>query len=175
MEELITLLTDSGATHAAVVKTADIVFDRGFRRLCRANSCGQFGKNYMCPPDVGDIDELIAHAKSFDFALVYQTIGALEDSYDFEGMMAAGEAHGKLTMLLQQRINNGVLHLGAGGCRLCSVCGKADGVPCRNPEFATGSLEAYGIDVTALARLAGMRYVNGENTVTYFGVMFYNE
>ena len=66
-----------------------------------------------------------------------------------------------------------MLHLGAGGCHLCEVCAKKTGEPCRHPDRAVASLEAYGVNVSALARLCGMKYINGENTVTYFGALFF--
>ena len=37
------------------------------------------------------------------------------------------------------------------------------------PEQAHGSLEGYGILVSGLAGQAGIRYIIGKNTVTYFG------
>ena len=64
-----------------------------------------------------------------------------------------------------------ILHLGAGGCRVCPVCGRRTGEPCRFPEKAIGSLEAYGVNVSLLAEAAGMRYINGQDTVTYFGAI----
>ena len=67
------------------------------------------------------------------------------------------------------------LHLGAGGCRLCEICGKREGIPCRNPKRAMRSLEAYGVNVSLLASLANMKYINGQNTVTYFGAVFMKE
>jgi hypothetical protein len=36
------------------------------------------------------------------------------------------------------------------------------------------SLEAYGIFVAKLAEKAGMKYINGVNTVTYFGAVLFN-
>ena len=52
--------------------------------------------------------------------------------------------------------------------RLCGL-----GQPCRHPEDALPSLEAYGVNVSKLAAACGMKYVNGANTVTYFaGVLF---
>ena len=42
-----------------------------------------------------------------------------------------------------------------------------------NPALAMSSLEAYGIDVAQLAKQAGMKYINGVNTVTYFGAVFF--
>ena len=66
-----------------------------------------------------------------------------------------------------------VLHLGAGGCGVCKPCAKQSGEPCRFPELAMPSLEAYCINVSELARAAGMKYINGPNTVTYFGAVLF--
>jgi hypothetical protein len=35
------------------------------------------------------------------------------------------------------------------------------------------SLEAYCINVSALASSADMKYINGQNTVTYFGAVLF--
>ena len=164
-----------GAYKASVIPTAAIELDAAFRRMCEANACGVYGKCWMCPPDVGGIDELMASVASYDYALVYQTVSALEDSYDFEGMQEAKKQHYKLSAALrtvfdQQGIHT-VLHLGCGGCGVCDVCAKRSGEPCRFPHLALPSLEAYGVNVSQLAKKADMRYVNGQNTVTYFGAV----
>ena len=179
MDGLLNKLLEWGAYKVAFVDVADIEFDRRFREQCASNACGCYGKNHMCPPSVGDIDELIARAQSYDKALVYQTVSELEDSYDFEGMMEAGRRHHQLTRCLREAVvargMGDVLLLGAGGCRECPVCAKVDNLPCRHPEVATPSLEAYGIAVSKLAAQAGMKYINGQDTVTYFGAMLYKE
>lgn len=162
-----------GAHAAAGIGVADVPFDRSFRSLCESNACGNFGRCWMCPPDAGDIDALMARAQTFSRAIVYQTVGELEDSYDFEGMMAAGKRHNDLA----QRISplfpaKDILHLGAGGCRVCEVCAKRTNEPCRFPEQAMASLETYGVAVSELAAKCGMNYINGQNTVTFFGAVF---
>ena len=86
-ERLIPTALDAGAYRAKVIKAEKIVTDRAFRAMCESNACGMYGKCYMCPPDVGDIDALMSELEGYDYALVYQTVTALEDSYDFEGMI----------------------------------------------------------------------------------------
>lgn len=54
----------------------------------------------------------------------------------------------------------------------CRRCAKMDQAPCRFPDQALASLEAYGVNVSLLAPQAGMQYINGANTVTYFGAIF---
>lgn len=179
IEKLKEKAIELGAFKTGVVEASEIRTDAYFRKMCADNVCGNYGRSYMCPPDIGPIDELMAKVKTFDKVLVYQTVGELEDSYDFEGMMEAGERHNKLAQKLWDLTDEmgckEVLHLGAGGCKICSVCGKKTGDPCRYPARAMGSLEAYGINVSELASLAGMRYINGKDTVTYFGAVFFKE
>ena len=168
---------DGYICNAAVVEAKNIVFDPAFRRACEANTCGNYGRSWTCPPDVGDIDELIKQASSYKYAVVYQTIHPLEDSYDFEGMVEAGELHSKLSQKLSTYFDTldfpKKLHLAAGGCRVCPVCAKRTMGPCRHPDKALASLEAYGVNVSALARACGMKYTNGQNTVTYFGALLF--
>lgn len=179
-ESIVQFALDNGAFRAAFVDVEKIDTDPVFRDMCASNACGNYGRCWMCPPDVGDIDALMAELKTYDTALVYQTVGELEDSYDFEGMMEAGAAHNRLVQRIRDHISpdaygkdfSKILHLGAGGCRVCEVCAKKTGEPCRFPEKALASLEAYGVNVSKLAAAAGMKYINGQNTVTYFGAVF---
>lgn len=166
-----------GAFKAAVIEAGSIVLDASFRAMCESNACGVYGKCYMCPPDVGDIDRMMREIGEYDYALVYQTVSKLEDSFDFDGMVQAKRKTYPLAQSLRhvfEALNvTKVLHLGAGGCGVCKVCAKRTGEPCRDPERAMPSLEAYGINVSELARTAGMKYINGQNTVTYFGAVLF--
>lgn len=179
MGDLEQIIIELGAYNAARIAVKDITFDRSFRTLCESNACGNYGKSYMCPPDAGDIDLLIAKAKSYDYAIVYQTVGILEDSYDFEGMMAAGQHLNELAQGVSSSFSaspfSNTMNLGSGGCRVCEMCAKREDVPCRYPDKALSSLETYGVNVLELAVLSGMKYINGQNTVTYFGAFFYSE
>ena len=177
-EQWIETLLSNGADHAAVIPVEEIVFSEEFRKACEVNLCGGYGKCWMCPPDIGPIDELMREAKTYRQALVYQTISPLEDSYDIEGMEAACRRHSQLTLQFKKATVDEPLphlHLGAGGCHICPRCAKADEEPCRFPELAIPSLEAYGIHVSSLAQSAGMKYINGANTVTYFGAMLFGQ
>jgi Predicted metal-binding protein len=161
-----------GADNTAVALVSELAFNRQFRDICAKNTCGHYGACWMCPPDAGDIDEMIAKAKTYNHIFVFQTISRLEDSFDIEGMNAAAKKHNELLQTLTREANNLLgypVKLGAGACHVCVRCAKHDNEPCRYPKNATASLEAYGIDVYQLAELCGMRYTNGQNTVTFFG------
>ena len=168
-----------GFSGASFIFAKDIVLSREFRDACVSNRCGMYGKCYMCPPDIGDIDELITIVQSYSYGLLLQTIAPLEDSYDFEGMQAAGEKHTKqmrkLWNILREALPKGSLCLSGGGCRFCKVCAKATGEPCRFPQEALSSLEAYGVNVSETVAKTSLKYINGQNTVTYFGLILFND
>ena len=166
-----------GAFRASVIPVESIETDAAFRDMCAANVCGNYGRNWKCPPDAGDIHELIAELRTCSYAMVYQTVSELEDSFDFEGMIEAKKKSypisQKLRRVFADRGVDTVLHLGAGGCGVCETCSKRTGEPCRHPDIAMPSLEAYGINVSKLASAASMKYINGQNTVTYFGAVLF--
>ena len=44
---------ENGAFAAKVIPVKEIEFDSSFRKYCEDNVCGQYGKNYACPPYAG--------------------------------------------------------------------------------------------------------------------------
>lgn len=174
---LMELVLACGAWKAAVIPADRIVLSADFREICKSNACGNYGKCHMCPPDVGDIGELIRQVRSFPEAVLYQSVYTLEDSFDFEGMQDAGAAFNRASRLIQEKakasLGRPFLHLAAGGCRGCDRCAKREDLPCREPDRALASLEAYGVDVYLTASNAGLRYTNGTNTITYFGMLLF--
>ncbi len=167
-----------GASHAALIHVKGIVFNADFRKSCEMNRCGKYGRNWMCPPDIGNVNDLIQEAKSYPQGLVYQSIYNIEDSFDIEGMLASAEKHNRMAVLLRSEFSkigfSRFLNLNAGGCSICSRCAKLDHRPCIHPDMVSPSISAYGIDVERLAAAAGLKYVNGKNTVTYFSLFLYD-
>ncbi len=176
--DLIKHILDLGAYKAGEVNCADISLNAEFRKACESNACGYYGRCHTCPPDAGDIYDLMDSLKQYKKAIIFQTVSELEDSYDIEGMTEASIRHNQMASKISDILTNEYdrsewLHLGAGGCRVCEVCTKRENLPCRYPEKAMYSLETYGIDVSQLAPLANMNYINGQDTVTYFGAIFF--
>ena len=100
----------------------------------------------------------------------------LEDSFDFEGMQEGAKKFHEASRALNEWLRKKGLDyilLANEGCDLCKKCTYPD-APCRFPDMATGSLEGYGIFVSELANLAGVKYNNGPSTVTYFGALICN-
>lgn len=169
---------DAGAYRASVIDARKVVLDASFRTICESNACGAYGRCWACPPDVGDIDVLMRELSAYSWALVFQSVGMLEDSFDIEGMGRSADDHARLTLQVRDACKaapfSKQLCLAAGGCHVCASCAKTEGKPCRFPDRMLVSLEAYGVNVSALADAAGMKYINGQNTVTFFSAIFFN-
>ena len=43
------------------------------------------------------------------------------------------------------------------------------------PDLAMPSLESYGVNVYQTAQQAGLAYINGQDTVTYFGMVLWGD
>ena len=161
----------------AELRTADIKFSEEVVAACRANYCGNYNKSWRCPPHVGTLEELRAACLAYPEALVYTTKHAIEDSFDIEGMTSRAREHAQVSLHVQQAVKpllqKPFLHLSCGGCRLCETCARRDGAPCRHPGQALPSLEGCGVDVYGTAKDTSLKYVNGQNTVTFFGMVLW--
>lgn len=168
MKELIELALRQGFTHAAFLDPGKLTVREEVRDMCAADKCRAYGRNWTCPPHCGTVEECAARLAGMGSGLLVQTVGQLEDSFDFETMAETERLHLKrfyaLADLLRER-RPGVLCLGSGGCRLCGSCAWPD--PCRFPERACSSMEGWGLLVNEACQAAGVPYYHGRNTLAY--------
>ncbi len=157
--------------HVAPLSPQQIPFDAGALDSCKSNSCGNYGKCWTCPPLVGDPETLMSRVRAYRQAYVFSCVYPLEDSFDIEGMQAGKQSFEQTVFRIQDQLPPNAWILGAGGCGRCPVCAAREGQPCRLPQKALISLEACGIFVSRLAQACGLKYNNGPNTVTYFGMV----
>jgi predicted metal-binding protein len=164
-----------GAAGSAIINVSEIIFRPEFRAMCKDNRCGNYGRNWRCPPDAGEIEDLICRLKRMTRAMVFKFVWALSRAYDWKGMTAGGKQFSKMVQKLALALAPAwpqAIVLGAGPCHVCPECAIITREPCRYPEGAITSLEASGVDVSQLAKLGGLKYNNGPKTVTYFGAVF---
>jgi predicted metal-binding protein len=178
--ELIKDALESNATHAAMADVSKIKFHEDFRKACERNACGKFNTNWMGPPAIGPINELMERARKYKHGLLFQTVHNTSNSFDLKGMFEAARIHEKIFRGLLERIKRkynfkDMLPLNAGCCSICPKCAYLDGETCRHPDQAVASVEAYGIDVMRLEKDSGIPYYNGKNTVSYVGLILFNE
>jgi len=175
--ELAELALEEGATRAAVIDIDGIRLYREIRSLCERNSCGQYGRNWMCPPHVGTIEETAARLRSFQKGLLVQSVSELEDSFDVEGMGRSQKEHQDLMRRLaesvRRRVDGEIAIMGAGPCDVCKECTILKGKPCRHPDRAMSSMEAFGMNVKEVVESCGFPYIGGKNTVSYVGMILY--
>ena len=157
IEKIVEKLYEIGVYKATIIKSDQVVTDVAFRKICESNGCGMYGKCWTCPPYCGDIEYLISTLDKYCNVLVFQSVGQIEDSYDFEGMTEHKRRFVTITSRAKEFFELeaiDALVLGAGGCGICDKCSKRDGLKCKFPQKALTSLEAYGINVSELAKAA---------------------
>ena len=168
-------LKEIGIQEYGMISTAEIPFEQEIRKICEGNACRLYAKTWACPPAVGTIEECQERCLQYKTAMVFSAVYPLEDSFDFDGMEAGKARHTQLcpaiVKLFQEQYED-LLILSAEGCGRCQTCTYPD-APCRFPDTLYPSIESYGVEVNRLAAKAGVNYINGANTVTYFGCIAY--
>lgn len=179
-DDLIKDALELKATYAAMADTSKIKFHEDYRKACERNVCRKYDTNWMGPPAIGPINELMDKVKKYKQGILIQTAHKLSSSFDYKGIVAAGKEHNDIFVKILDHVKNkykfeDILALKAGCCDICDRCTYLDGEECRLPDKALSSVEAYGIDVMALEKSAGIPYYNGPNTVSYVGLILFNE
>lgn len=176
IKELLAQQKDSLGIHEyGFTSTSKIVFSSGVRFACESNVCGEYGRTWACPPGVGTLDECRGRIMAYSNICVLTTKHELEDSFDWDGMMAGKAAHQKIVpkaFAMFQAVFQDIFILSTESCQSCDTCTYPD-APCRFPEKLHPSIESYGVEVNKLAAAAGVHYINGVNTVTYFSCILF--
>jgi len=180
LDELVRDALESKATCAAIARTGDISFHEDFRKACEQNQCGKYNTNWMGPPAIGPVSDLIERVKKYRHGLLFQTVHQLRSSFDYKGMVEGGKIHGQIFRDLLDKVRSKykfreILPLNAGCCSICEKCAYLENLPCRYPDLAVSSVEAYGINVIALEKSAGIPIYHGKNTVAYVGLILFEE
>ncbi len=169
-------LASIGITSFGYIKTADIPFSAEVRSFCDGSTgkgCGNFEKSWACPPAVGTFEECRAELLGYERGLVFAAVYTLEDEFDFEAMKRGHADFKRITDALYEKLERPFIILSNEGCRRCDACTYPD-APCRFPDMLFPSLEGYCVLVGQLAKAAGMKYNNGKNTVTFFGLVCFS-
>jgi predicted metal-binding protein len=179
VQPLLQAASEFGIEHAAVVETSSIRFHEDFRKACERNACGKYDSNWMGPPAIGPVTELKEEVLRFNRGLLIETVHRLDNSFDFKGMHAAAEVHQAMFRSFLERIrriypDESFLSLDAGCCSYCEKCAYQDRNPCRHPDQAMSSVEAYGMDVGQLMKTAGLPYNHGRGSVFFVGLVLFD-
>ena len=168
-EKLAVSASECGFTHSSPLDVSKLEFLQNVRDMCNANRCDQFGRSWSCPPACASLDEMRERVKSYSGGLLVQTVGEIEDSYDWEGIMETGARQktnfARLWNALEKEYGS-VLAMGTGSCKLCESCTYPD-APCRFPDRKEVSMEACGLFVSKVCADNDLAYNYGPNKVSF--------
>lgn len=165
-----------GFEHAIFFDPSNLEFREDVRAMCSSDKCHNYNRNWSCPPACGTLEESFEKARKYTKGVMIQTTAILEDSFDYETMMQAASDHKERfakAVELMRSVDPECLPMGTGGCTVCKKCAYPD-EPCRFPEKAFTSMEAYGLYVSAECKKAGLEYNYGKNTLTYTSCILFN-
>lgn len=168
-EDLSRVAEKSGFTNFAPLDVITIELKPEVRDMCAVNTCGQYGKRWSCPPGCGTLEECAERIKGRTHGILVQTVGEIEDSFDFEAMMEIEAEHKEHFKEMYAAIRDAgvdVLAIGSGCCTSCRECTYPD-APCRFPERLVASMEAYGMVVNEICKANGLAYNYGPERMAY--------
>lgn len=170
-EELLKLAENCGFDHFGMLNVSALEFNPAVREMCSAGKCGMYGKCWTCPPGCGTLEESAEKAARYQRGVLLQTTGQLEDEFDVETMMDAEKVQKERFLAFVSALRDvypDCLPMSSGACTMCPTCTYPD-APCRAPQLAIPSMEAYGLVVSKTCEDSGMKYYYGPATITYSG------
>lgn len=132
---------------------------QSIRLKCQIPLCEYYDVCKTCPPNISSVAEfkeaLLGYSSAF-LVVLREKIQNL-DLYrqDFSAELKLADIVSDLELSAFENGLYQAIGLSVGGCKLCDTC-TPQGEPCRYPFKARPSPEGFGIDITELAREAGV-------------------
>ena len=145
------------------------------REMCAENKCHKYNSSWSCPPACGSLETLTQRMSEYSGGILLQTLNAIKDNYDWEGMTEAGTMHKEAfdKLVRQVRIlSPNCMPLAAGPCEICKKCTYPDS-PCRFPDRVYPSMEACGLLVIRICKACGLCYDYGPDSICYFSCILF--
>ena len=146
------------------------------RDMCAAGRCQIYGHSWACPPACGDIEYFQNRINEYSDCLIVQSVGELEDEFDFETMIETEATHKERFVAFANAVREvapDAFFLAAGTCTICKKCTYPD-EPCRFPERQLSSMEAAGLVVSDACKEADIPYNHGKGTLAYSSAVLLN-
>ncbi len=159
----------AGFSHAGYWDLQQAQFLPEVRDMCAQNKCGKYGTSWVCPPGCGTLEEITAWIRDFDYGMLLQQTGEMQNSFDMAAIDATQNlCSANLTKFEAQLIaqKKNIRTLQTGVCTKCDACTYPD-APCRFPDRLAPSMEACGILVSQECTNAGLGYYYGPKTMTF--------
>lgn len=129
------------------------------RFKCQVPLCEYYNVCKVCPPHIPTVEEFREILKDYEKAFLVVLREKIEniETYrtDFTAELKLAGLVNNLELAAFQLGFCNAIGLCVGGCKYCTEC-TPSGEPCRHPFKARPSPEGLGIDITELAREAGV-------------------
>ena len=168
--ELVSKALSIGFTNAVRLDDLKLKCESRLRAYCNTEGCPNHGKNWVCPPGCGSLDECAEKVGRFNSGVLLQSVSELTPKSG-EYKRLNREHNLRLRELIEQRCEGhiDILALTSGGCIFCDACAYPE--PCIKPGIRMNSLSAYGIDVGKLCEKAGLEYSFRPDCVYYIALI----
>lgn len=152
-------------------------FSHRVRWICE-HDCPMYGKSWACPPGVGSVESCKEKCLRYNRCLMIATITEVADIANMHETLATRPDHEKITnqvrdLMREQGVEPYILSTEA--CAVCERCAILDGLPCRLPGRMHPCVESHGINILGLLEEHGLAFRYGENVVTWFSLLFYQD
>lgn len=155
------------------IHSKSLVFNSELRKLCKKNVCGNYCRNYACPPICGTPEEMENITVKYDNVMVLQKKVPIVTNLDLDKIQEdVRNCMYEVVDYLNKENFNGIASA-PGPCRLCKECGAVKGTQCKHPDKIMSCISAYCIDAKAMAEICGMQYDGGEKEINFFCLYFY--
>lgn len=148
---------------------------REIRTMCERNLCGNYGKNWGCPPNVPPCGTCEFLLSGYTEVVLVRTTYERRELFDMNEMQSMAKAHNgysrKIRAELEKNPDIAFKILSAGGCDYCEKCGCPD-EKCRAPSERMYSVEAYGIDLTSFLNSYDIKSRAGNREQSFFTMVF---
>ncbi len=154
-----------------------IEFSDRIRWICE-NECPMYAKTWACPPGVGTVEACKAKCLSYNSCLLVGTITEPEDFYSMESALATRPEHEAITAQVQKILQEQGIEpyiLSTEACAICEHCAILEGKPCRHPEKMHPCVESHGINLIPTLEDIGLAFQYGDNMITWYSLLFFNE
>ena len=161
----------------AWIDPREIEFSERVRYVCE-HECPMYGTSWACPPAVGTVEACRERVLSYPGALVFTSLAEVSDIADMAATLATRGAHEALTRQVRDillQFSPDVLTLSTESCAICERCAYLDGLPCRLPGKMHPCVESHGINILPTLETLGVPFQYGENVVSWFSLLFYND
>ena len=169
LQEVFSLCEEIGFSHYGELNTKALRFLPEVREMCAADRCQNYGRCWSCPPYCGTLEEVTEQAKKYHRGILVQSTGEMEDDFDVECMLDTEKLQKQRFHALVEQVREvypDCLPMASGACTICKKCTCPE-EPCRCPDKAIPSMEAYGLFVSEVCEKSNLSYYYGTQTITY--------